>query len=453
VPVRVTTTSLRSLAVVPTTSRVASGSTVELRANGTFFDGTVQDVTTMVHWESSNQDIAQIAPGGPEAGRARAAAPGAVLITARLGGTAGNAVLTVTGATVGSIAITPSPAKLARGTTGALRAVASFSDGTTQDVTTSAFWTTVDPGIAEVAVGGGESGVVTALLPGTTMVRSAWQGASGMAPLEVTSATLSGIDVTPDGSFVSSGLTLQYQATGRFSDGTTQPLREATWSVSGNAARISNRPATRGLVTGVEPGDVIVSAAFSGKMGSAMLSVIEPAFQRVVVTPERVSIMRDTSVALRAFAEYSDGTSQDVTEQASWTGTPGVVLVSDTPVTRGRTLGLAPGAATVTARFDSKPGSSSVTVTTATISSIAITPTPVQVGPAATTQLRAIAQLSDMTTQDVTISAVWSSSNLSLATVGNTPPTEGLLRGVAPGSATVRAVLKGVEGTATVQVP
>ena len=73
--------------------------------------------------------------------------------------------------------------------------------------------------------------------------------------------------------------------------------------------------------------------------------------------------------------------------------------------------------------------------------SIAITGTAPAVG--AVTQLTASAQLSDGTTQDVTNSATWISSDPTVVTVSAT----GAVTGVAPGTASVFATVGTVTGT------
>ncbi len=65
-----------------------------------------------------------------------------------------------------------------------------------------------------------------------------------------------------------------------------------------------------------------------------------------------------------------------------------------------------------------------------------------------TLQLTATANFSNNTTQNVTTTATWQSSNTGVATVS----TGGLATGVAPGSADIRATFQSVTGTAALQV-
>ena len=67
----------------------------------------------------------------------------------------------------------------------------------------------------------------------------------------------------------------------------------------------------------------------------------------------------------------------------------------------------------------------------------------------ATQQLTATLNMSDETTQDVTSTATWTSSDEAVATVS----TGGLVTAVAEGSATITAAASGQSGTCAVTVP
>ena len=76
---------------------------------------------------------------------------GTVTISAALGVTSAAANLTVTDATLESIAVTVSSPALAKGTSGAVTATGTFSDGSTQDITSQVTWSSSDPTVADVS--------------------------------------------------------------------------------------------------------------------------------------------------------------------------------------------------------------------------------------------------------------------------------------------------------------
>jgi Bacterial Ig-like domain (group 2) len=84
----------------------------------------------------------------------------------------------------------------------------------------------------------------------------------------------------------------------------------------------------------------------------------------------------------------------------------------------------------------------------AVLSSISLSPTPVNLSAGQTQQLTATAKYSDGSTKDVSSSATWSSSTASVATVS----VSGLVTSVAAGQVTIFAALSGVSGSEAVTV-
>ena len=98
------------------------------------------------------------------------------------------------------------------------------------------------------------------------------------------------------------------------------------------------------------------------------------------------------------------------------------------------------------AGFAAACGGSSTPTAATTVSSLSVTGSAPSVSAAPTSQFKAIATMSDGTTQDVTATAVWSSSNSSEAIVSAT----GIVTAVAPGTVNVSATYQSV--TASDQV-
>ena len=94
--------------------------------------------------------------------------------------------------------------------------------------------------------------------------------------------TLTGIAVTPSGSTVHDGQTLQYTATGTYSDGSQHDLTtQVTWSTnSASVASISNAAGSQGLltpITGSVAGvQIQVTATLGAVSGSTSLTVLCP---------------------------------------------------------------------------------------------------------------------------------------------------------------------------------
>src|SRR5204862_4961247 len=122
------------------------------------------NITTSVNWTSSNTGVATI---GLNTGIATGVAVGGpVTITATDPSTSksGTAQLTVTAATLVSIAVTPGNPSIAKGLTQAFIATGTYTDNNTRDLTNSATWNSSNAAVASIDA----SGVATGLSVGSS---------------------------------------------------------------------------------------------------------------------------------------------------------------------------------------------------------------------------------------------------------------------------------------------
>lgn len=182
------------------------------------------------------------------------------------GGTTGGGTTTPTsptGASLLSIMVTSGSASLPKGIGEQFIATGVYSDGTKQNLTASAAWSSSNPAIATIS----NAGVATAVGAGaTTITATAGTVTSYSYPLTVTTAALNYISVTPPAPTVGVGQTRQFTATGTFSDGSTLDITSnVNWYSSNlSIADITstyNPPA--GVAKGVAPGTVIITATNS----------------------------------------------------------------------------------------------------------------------------------------------------------------------------------------------
>lgn len=278
----VTNATLSSLALTPTAAAsIAAGTTKQYTATGTFSDMSTQDLTANnATWSSSRSNVASVDVKGLASGLT---AGDTAISAAFLGISSSSApVLTVKSSaiTLSSIAITPSGATVAAGTSKQLTATGTYSDGTTQDITASVTWTSSDTGVASITAAGLAKGLVAGKpdeagkpTNGTSTITATFgSGASqvqGTAPFNVSPATLVSIAVTSAGSAttVAVGSTLQFTATGTYSDGTTQGLTldPALHWVSSNvsvATIVDTAAPGAGVATGKATGSTVISAVF-----------------------------------------------------------------------------------------------------------------------------------------------------------------------------------------------
>jgi uncharacterized protein YjdB len=445
----VTPAVLSSIAVTPSSSQLAKGTGEQLTALGTYSDGGAQDLTSQVTWASDSSHVT-VSNVGPTRGFATAQSVGASALTATLGSVTGAATVTVTPATLVSIGVSPAAPSLAKGTTQQLTATGTYSDGTTQVLTASASWTSNNPAVVAVSSADGSRGLVTALAAGTGKITATFSAIAGSTTVNVTAVSVRSIQVTPANARIAKGSTLAYTATGTFTDGSVQDLTtQVAWLSTGSAASISNSPTSQGLAKGAAAGTTTIKAVIGGVTGSTSLTVTAAALTTIKVTPTPVSVAKGDTKAFTATATYSDGTTRNVTQLAMWSSTGGVQLWW---LPRGFATAVKVGPATVTAVIGTVRGSASITVTPPVARWLLVTPFASSVAAGSSRQFTATTIYSDGTTKNVTASATWSSSAPSKATVSDVSPHKGLIRGVARGTANIKATYAGFTAIGLVRV-
>jgi trimeric autotransporter adhesin len=431
---------LSSIAVLPATPTIAQNTTEQFSATGTFDDGSTHNLTAQVTWNSSNPAVASIGSTNPIA---MGISQGTTTIKATLGGISGSTTLDVTNATIVSISVTPTGRTIAPTTELSFTATGTFSDSSTQVITTDATWTSSDTAVATVGAEGG----ATAVAAGTTNIMAAFGGQSGSSLLTVSSVTLKSIAVAPPTAVLAPASTLSYTATGTFSDGSTANVTDiVTWSSSAtNVASISSF----GQVTGQSAGTATIKAQQGSVSGTAALVVESSALSFVTVTPATATVAEQTATQFSAVGTFGDGSTQNLTSSVSWTSSPAsVATVSNASPTKGLAAGVAPGAATITALFAGQSGSAMLTVTNATLSTITVAPNGADISLGGTQQFTATGNFSDGSTEDLTAQVTWTSSDVSVATI----TAGGLASTAGSGSTTITARMSGVSGTATLNV-
>jgi len=438
---------LISIAVSPANSTIDIGQTQQFIAMGTFSDGSTKDLTNLVTWSSSNTNAATISASGLALGHAKGSSVISATFNTVDGPVTGAASLGVI-VTLKSITITPVNPSIAKGTSLQLTAIGIFSDGTTQDLTGSVSWTSSSNGMVTVTSGG----LVTGVAVGSAIITATEAGVSATTTVTVTPAVLISITITPPTSSIAKGTTQQLIATGNFSDGTTQDItKSVTWASSDTTlAGISNTAGSQGLVTGNDAGNTTITASLGGVTGTTPVTVTPAVLTAIVVSPVNPSIPVGTTVQLMATGVFSDGSTQDITTQVSWTSSS---VANATVGSGGLVTGIAQGSATMTASLGGLSDTTNVTVTPAVLTSIAINP-PTSTIPAGTgEQLTATGTYSDGTTKDLTQSVTWGSSDQSLAVISNATGSQGFVTGTKMGGVTIVAILPsapGVTGSASV---
>jgi len=439
-----TPASLASILVTPGAASIQAGSGQQFSATGTFSDGSSKNITGTVQWSSSNSNVALVNASG----MANAAASGQTTIMAKSGTIQGSANLSVSisssggggsGPTLTGISVTASSSSLPVNTVEQFTATGSYDDGSSGDLTALVTWNSSAPAKATISAGGSATGVAA----GTTSISATLGAVSGSMTLTVTAPTITGIVVGPDDLTLGIGIGQQYVVTALYSDGSTQDLAAGvTWnSSSTSVATIDNT----GLATTAGAGQTTLTATVGSFSDTTTLTVVPANLISISVSPNPQSIALGTTQTFSAVGTFDDGSTQLLSSVAWSSSLPGVATVD---AATGLAAAVGTGTTNITATSGSVSGSAQLTVSAATLVSIAVTPNPASTAPGTTKQFTATGTFSDTTTQDVTTTALWSSSNPGAATINN----QGLASGIVNGSTTITAFIGAVSGSATLNI-
>ena len=468
--VTVTTAMLTTIAVSPDAKTIATGTTQQFTAIGTFVEPTTnatttQDLTRMVTWSSGTAATATI----NGTGLATAVAVGSTVITATSGPVSGTATLTVKKADLVSIAVTTAKTSIAKGTTASFAATGTFADGTTQNLTAQVTWASSVPGTASITA----EGIATGVSKGTASISATLGSITGRLTLTVTDAVLISIAVSADlpvpGATpkIAKNTKVQLDAIGTFSDQSKQDLTDTvTWASSTTAATVSNAAGSQGLVTaGNAAGTTVISAQVgtgaTAVRGTLTLTVSNETLVSIIITPATIAIAAGTTQQFVATGFFTDASRQDLTETVAWTSaTPARATVSNVAGSKGLARGLSVGSSVITASFGTGTpvtATATLTVSQALLQTIAISPAAPAVALGTTLNVTAQGTYSDGSKQDLTTAVTWTSATITVATISNAAGSNGKVLPVAKGSTVITATFsisdtQKIMGTATLTV-
>ncbi|MBF4229652.1 Ig-like domain-containing protein, partial [Vibrio anguillarum] len=281
---------------------------------GHYSDGSSRILTdsNAVDWHASDLDVVLFDAPGIITGNT----PGVVTVHASSGNIASNDVMVnVSSAEITEITVTPSPVQVAQGQTQQLTAMATYSDGTSSDVTNSVTWTPTDTVTATVTTEGLLSGVEE---NSTTLTATKAGVTSNEVTVNVSSAEITEITVTPSQVNIAKGQTQQLTAIATYSDGTSSSVTNSVmWTpADANTATVTST----GLITGVGVGSTTMAVTKDGITSNTVnVTVSSAVITAIQVTPSQVNVAKGQTQQLTAIATYSDTTSSDISSSVTWT--------------------------------------------------------------------------------------------------------------------------------------
>ena len=448
---------LQSITINPHSASIAKGTTQAFTATGNYSDGTTKDLTTTAQWACFIPTVATVSSDSPTQGLATAVTPGTAVINASLGSVTNGAQLTVTSATVSSLAVTPATATIGFLDGQQFTATATFSDMSTQDVTNVTRWS-FSPFGAFIS---SNSGFTTGNGMGTYTINASFGGQSTAAltsppTLTVDLSNLVSVAIEPAASSIANSTQVRFSAIGIFSDGSTRDVTSLATNWSSSDTTVAGKVSfglTPVLFAGVTAGSTTISASVGTFTPSTTLTVTDATLQSIAVSPANASLAPTTKLPYTAIGTFSDSSTEDVSSLVKWSvqDVSGAASVDTGGIVRGSSAGTVTVTATSPSTLGSVAGSTNVTVTAGTLQSIAVTPATAFIVPGNNLTYSAIATFSDSSTQDVTTLASWTATSGNVATIpGGNKSSVVTAQGL--GQSTIEAKWNGISGTANLTV-
>lgn len=345
--------TVASIVVTLPASSVEAGTTVT--ANAVLRSPAGTELTgRSVSWSTSNAAVATVS----SAGVVSTLTPGTVTVTATSEGRTGEATLTVTPIPVSLVAVTLPSVTVTPGDTVRASAVARSAAGAALSGRLIT-WGAANPAVATV----NESGLITAIAVGSTVISATSEGRTGTATLTVVPLPVGSVTVTLSANSVERGTPVRANAVTRAASGAVLTDRAITWTSSNPTVATVGAD---GTVTTLVPGTTTITAASEGRSGGATLTVLAPAVATVTLDRDSLDVPLRASVTLIATAREASGaviTGRTVTWSSS---DPAVASVNTGGVVRL----LAPGTVTITASVEGRSARARVRGTLANLAAV-----------------------------------------------------------------------------------
>lgn len=335
-------------------------------------------------------------------------------------------------APVATVAVSPAAASLPVGASIQLTASAVDASGNALTGRTIT-WATSDSTKIRIS----SSGLATAVSIGTAQIVAAVEGKSGSAALTVAPVPVGSITITPTTGSVIVGQSIQLAAIPRDSAGSVLIGRTVEWRSSDiSRAAVSDS----GVVVGLSPGSVDITASAEGKTAKANVTVTAVPVAAIALSGVPSPFFVGRSVQL--IARLTDAAGNTLTgRKIDWVSSNSAIAsVTDSGVVLAR----APGTVTISATSEGKIGTAQMVITLSAVGTIAVTPDTALILAGTTQQYTAVVK--DSIGRILTDRTVVWSVDPSKGTVSSSGVVSSA---IANGTFAVTASIGAVSGTAT----
>ena len=311
------------------------------------------------------------------------------------------------------------------------------------DVTAYAAWSSSNASVATVS-----AGKITAKGVGTATITATYNGYTAKSTVTVTDAVTYDYQLSPSSTSLVNGRTTKFTVVKRtFTNGTQTNGQDVsstfTWTSSNTSVATVG---SNGVVTGVGKGTATITAKYGETTLTGTVTVTPAYTYELVLNRTSMSMAKGaTGTIVATYKTYADGvleSSTNVTSTTTWSsGNTSVATVS-----AGTVTGKGAGTTTITATYNGKSATCSVTVVGSATLSLGWTSATMEKGSVRTNA--AIYNPNNGTAStNVTSSAVWTTSNAGVATAGS-----GTITAQGKGTCTITVTDNGLSASCTVTV-
>jgi hypothetical protein len=403
-------------------------STLNIRANipeqihltAVYYDGTSEDVTTKADWSIDDESVATVTNG-----LVTGDASGYAIVTAKYGNL--TAFIPVNNEIVKRVDPSKSQISLLLKGSEKVTLMATFPNGTEEDVTAKADWSSDNESIADAL-----KGTITAYGSGKAKITATY--GTKTTTINVDVDTTNKLEVNKQSVFLHISKAEQLTLTATYVDGPPSDITaKAKWSSNAEAIAYVNK----GNITAVSSGIAVITAQYGDK--SIIINVDVDVPRRLDVNKDSVDLQVGDMEQLNLKATYANAsTNTEIVDKAIWTSSnEDVAYVID-----GKITAYTIGEAIITASYGGKTVKTVVDVNIPRKITVSKPNVAFQVGDSVPITLNAV--YADGRIDDITEIAEWISSSEEIAEVQN-----GLITGNLMGSATITAKY----GTRSIKIP
>lgn len=418
----------------------AVGEVATITAVGVYSDGTSSDISNLASFSSSDDSIVAMSSN-----QATAIAAGVAHISASLDGVSRTITLVPFSATITGIELNYTSLSLPSDGQAALIVNAIYDNGQSVNVTAQSTFTSSDDTIATVSA----SGVIDSQAAGSINITVDYNGHTKLLPVNITAASIDSIQISPIVGSKPLGGAQQFYATASLSDGTTLDITNfATWSSSDTSIMTITSSGEAALISA---GSASITADYQGISNSVNFQVLSATVDSISLSLSAASLSVGINGQATLIANYSDGSTEDVTDQASFSVSDvSIAMVSESSGVEGQINTLAIGSSDITASFGGQSATQSLTVSGANLVSISVTTNNSLLSSGINAYFTAMGTYDDATVVDITDNVTWSLSTGAHGSISNSSSNKGLFTnnfsGGSTTSLTVSATMGAING-------